>query len=53
MSSSVVVKALVGEVPAVALKAFELITSLVPAPAVMLSALVVADVVPVALAVSV
>ena len=48
-----VVKALVGEVLAVALKALEVITSCVPAPAVTLSELVVADVVPLALAVSV
>ena len=48
-----VVKALVGEVLAVALKALEVITSLVPAPAVMLSEPVVAEVVPLALAVRV
>jgi hypothetical protein len=37
VSSSVVVKALVGEVPALALKALEVITSLVPVPAVTVS----------------
>jgi len=53
VSSSVVVKALVAEVLAVAVKALDVITSLAPIPGTMLKVLVVADVRPLLVAVSV